>query len=109
MGGPGARSSHRRKAPLETVPDAVCPRRTTTRNSRRHTRSLLTFRTSGHAFGLNFPGGAMTESGERVVGRLGNVQQGEDLALQIGEFGVEQLHGTAGLRQSMALGEAEQA
>lgn len=57
----------------------------------------LTFRTSGYAFRLNFPE-AMTESGERAVGGLGDVQKTEDLALQIGELGVEQLHGMAGLR-----------
>ena len=48
----------------------------------------LTFRTSRCAFRLNFPG-AVSKSGERAVGRLGNGQQAEDLALQIGEFGVE--------------------
>jgi hypothetical protein len=70
--------------------------------------SNLTFRTSGDVFRLNFRF-AVTESGERAVGRLGNGQQAEDLALQIGELGVEQLHGMAGLRQPVALGEAEQA
>jgi site-specific recombinase XerD len=70
--------------------------------------ACLTFRTSGDVFRLNFPG-AVRESGERAIGRLGNGEQAEELALQIGEFGVEQLHGMAGLRQPVALGKAEQA
>ena len=75
-------------------PDAMV-RRTT--NEFRQGFPGLTFRTSGYAFRLSFPG-AVSKSGERAVGGLGDVQKAEDLALQIGKLGVEQLHGMAGLR-----------
>jgi hypothetical protein len=74
---------------------------------RRFCKTRLTFRTSADAFARNFPT-ACFESGAGAVSGLGDAQQAEELALQVGEFEVEELDGLAGLGETVALGESEQ-